>query len=98
METVIITRSKNKDKKLAALFPNGKIINFGAAGYSDYTIHNDDKRKQNYIRRHEPNEDWSNIQSAGWLSRYVLWNKPTLSESIDDINKNTRNIKFKLNI
>ena len=98
METVIITKSKNKDKKLAAIFPNGKVINFGAAGYSDYTIHQDEQRKQNYIKRHKVNEDWNNIESAGWLSRYVLWNKPTLRESIEDINKTHKNIKFKINI
>jgi hypothetical protein len=48
----------------------------------------------------EPGVAWPeyNIQSAGWLSRYVLWNKRSLRESIDDINKNNINIKFKLNI
>ena len=98
METVIIMKSKNKDKKLTASFSNGKIINFGAAGYSDYTIHHDEQRKLNYIKRHKVNENWNDIQSAGWLSRYILWNKSTIKESIDDINKNNKNIKFKLNI
>ena len=45
--------------------------------YQDYTQHKDAKRKDNYINRHAKNEDWtkSNIASAGFMSRYVLWEK-----------------------
>ena len=31
----------------------GKKLLFGAYGYSDYTIHKDEKRKQRYISRHK---------------------------------------------
>jgi lipopolysaccharide transport system ATP-binding protein len=42
----------------AIIMENGKIIHFGAKKangkpYEDYTIHHDDKRKINYLRRHK---------------------------------------------
>ena len=39
-------------KKYTAIIGK-KSIHFGAAGYEDYTIHKDDKRKELYIKRHE---------------------------------------------
>jgi hypothetical protein len=32
---------------------DNKIVYFGAAGYSDFTIHKDEARKQRYIDRHK---------------------------------------------
>ncbi|MDC0366956.1 hypothetical protein OAM67_00865 [bacterium] len=75
-------------KKFTAKFFKGtklvKTTHFGAAGYSDYTMHKDTKRKQRYINRHQKNENWNNYMSAGALSRYILWNKPTLQASLKD--------------
>ncbi len=31
----------------------GRKVSFGAKGYSDYTMHRDDDRKQRYINRHK---------------------------------------------
>lgn len=61
-----------------------KTVHFGAKGYSDYTIHKDPERKKRYIDRHKSNEDWSikGINTAGFWSRWLLWNEPTLKESI----------------
>lgn len=78
--------SKLKTKKYTAEF-NKKKIHFGASGYSDYTIHKDDDRKKRYIERHSKREDWDNIQTAGALSRWILWNKKTLDQSIIDTEK-----------
>ncbi len=67
---------------------NKKVVKFGAVGYEDFTIHKDEQRKERYIKRHEKNEDWtksSGIYTPGWWSRFLLWNKPTLKESIKDI-------------
>jgi len=69
--------------KYVAVFDDGDHTAFGAVGYEDFTTHGDIKRKQAYIRRHRKNEDWNNPKSAGALSRWILWNKPTLRESID---------------
>ena len=66
-----------------------KKIYFGAAGYSDFTKHKDVARKLRYIIRHEKNEDWSKsgIDTAGFWSYWLLWNKPTIKESYEDIKK-----------
>ena len=70
--------------KYVAIFDDGSHTSFGALGYEDYTQHGDKKRKQLYLNRHRKNEDWSNPKTAGALSRWILWNKPTLEESIQD--------------
>lgn len=85
---VSLHKSQNKTKKYVIKFydNNGKYIkstNFGATGYSDYTIHKDDDRKNRYIARHS-NEDWSDPTKAGTLSRFILWNKKTLNDSFKD--------------
>jgi hypothetical protein len=61
-----------------------KTIHFGAKGYEDYTSHQDLQRKQNYISRHKTTEDWSNPMTAGTLSKFLLWNKTSLSASYKD--------------
>lgn len=86
-----------KTKKYRAIFydKDNNILNqtdFGADGYEDYTIHKDDDRKQNYLNRHKKRENWNNPFSAGALSRWVLWNKPSLKSSWEDYKK-----RFKLN-
>ena len=37
-----------------------RTVHFGAAGASDYTQHRDPVRKQQYLARHAPREDWDN--------------------------------------
>ena len=61
-----------------------KTVHFGAAGYEDFTMHKDEERKKRYMDRHKEHEDWSDPMTAGALSRYILWNKPTLQASISD--------------
>ena len=60
-------------------------VSFGAKGMSDFTIHKDEKRKERYLARHKGmNEDWNDPTTPGALSRWILWNKPTLEASIKD--------------
>ena len=35
------------------------------------------------------NEGWTKpgVKTAGWMSKHVLWNKPTLQASVADIDK-----------
>ena len=61
-----------------------KTIQFGASGYEDFTTHGDLQRKMNYISRHQSLENWNDPMSAGALSRWILWNKTTLSVSYKD--------------
>ena len=65
-------------------------VKFGSKGASDYTKNNDVQRKERYIARHKTREDWnsSGVLTAGFWSRWVLWNKPNLLDSVNDtINK-----------
>lgn len=67
-----------------ATFDDGTVTHFGASGMSDFTKHGDEDRKERYLDRHRKNENWRDPKSAGALSRFILWNKPTLRESIAD--------------
>jgi len=66
-----------------------KKIYFGQASASDFTHHKNEERKSRYILRHQKNEDWgkSGIDTAGFWSRWLLWNKPSIKESYEDIKK-----------
>ena len=82
--------TNSKKKYMAVFYENGKKIkttHFGAAGMSDYTKHKDPARKQRYMNRHRATEDWSKPMTAGALSRFILWNKPSLKASISDYKK-----------
>lgn len=94
---VTIRPASKKSKKKFVAEVNGKSVGFGAAGYSDYTIHKDKDRRQRYITRHAAREDWTKagIRTAGFWSRWLLWNKPSIRESAKDIEKKF-NISIKL--
>ena len=88
MKSVIIKKSPKEGKKMVAIFyednKKKKTIHFGAEGMSDYTKHRDDERKKRYLKRHKKRENWNDPMTAGSLSRFILWNKPTLKASIAD--------------
>ena len=90
-DVIILKKSKNSTKKFAVIVGN-KTINFGASGYSDYTIHKDPERKLRYEMRHRPRENWTKygIRTAGFWSKWLLWNKPSLQQSILDVQKKFR--------
>ena len=96
MTEIIISKSKNKDKKYDARIDGKKTVSFGAAGMSDFTKHKDPERKQRYLNRHKSRENWNDPTTAGYLSRWILWNKPTIEESIKDTNNRFKNINIKL--
>jgi hypothetical protein len=94
LSLISIKKSPKKDKKYVASFcKNGRIkqTHFGAKGMSDYTKHKDKQRKSRYIQRHKSRENWKDPTSAGALSRYVLWGKPSFRESVADYKR-----RFKL--
>ena len=66
-----------------------KTVTFGAYGYDDYTISNDNDKKKAYLARHKPREDWtkSGILTKGFWSRWILWNKHTIPQSVSDVIK-----------
>ena len=62
---------------------------FGSKDYENYTDHGDDKRKASYLARHKANENWTKrgIHSAGFWSRWLLWNEKSLVKAARDIEK-----------
>ena len=93
---VSIKQNTSSGKKMMAILfdmnkKKIKTTHFGASGYEDYTGHQDLQRKMNYLERHEKKENWNDYMSAGSLSRWILWNKVSLNESIKDYMR-----KFKL--
>ena len=98
MTKVEISKSNRNDKRFVAVFrsDDGKKIkttHFGLKNPKRGTFidHQNDKLKENYLKRHKENENWKDPMSAGALSRWILWNKPSLKSAIDDFKK-----KFKL--
>ena len=90
-------KSDRPEKKFYIITKDNKKVYFGASGYEDYTMHKDDERKKRYIARHQSREDWSidGIDTAGWWSRYLLWNKPSIKQSYDDIKQRFSSIFIK---
>lgn len=96
IEFVKILPATQKGKKYQAIFFDSnkkkvETVAFGASGMSDFTKHKDPKRKDRYISRHEKNENWTIPNNPGSLSRWILWNKPTITASYNDYLK-----RFKL--
>ncbi len=83
--------SDKPNKKYFIITSSGKKVYFGASGYDDFTIHKDPLRKERYIKRHQTRESkyWnkSGIDTASFWSLFLLWNKPTIKASYDDIKK-----------
>lgn len=86
-----LSKSTNPKKKFMIVTPNNKIIHFGAKGYKDYIYYSKnnkikaEKKKKAYIARHSVNENFNDPNTAGFWSRWILWNKPTLLDSVIDI-------------
>jgi len=87
IKLISIKPSTRKGKKLMAEFSDGTITHFGSSPYEDFTTHKDPERKQRYLIRHQKRENWEDFKSPGALSRWILWNKPTLEASIRDYKK-----------
>ena len=94
MTEFYLEKSNLPTKKWMASYINPKsgrvkTIQFGAAGMTDFILSKGDKeRKERYIKRHSGmGEDWNDPLTAGFWSRWLLWNKPTLKASIKDMEK-----------
>ncbi len=91
-----IRKSHVPEKKWDAVFvkPDGReiVTPFGQKGYSDFTKHKNVTRRARYLNRHRGmGENWQDPTTAGALSRWILWNKPTFKASLADYKK-----RFKL--
>jgi len=74
---------------------DGRRVYFGSAINKDYTIYYREQgkdvaeiKRKSYIARHsKSNENWtkSGIDTAGFWSRWFLWEKPTKKEALEYI-------------
>ena len=96
-----IKKALNDSKKLTALFEiktskkakkfTEKKTSFGYNNpedkQNDYTKHGDIDRRNRYIIRHAKDLKTDDPTRAGYLSIFLLWNKPTLEASVKDYNR-----------
>jgi hypothetical protein len=98
MKLLSIKPSERPTKKYVATFcmcegatkccdTERKKVNFGSRGSSTFLDHKNEKKRLAYVARHRVNENFNDPLTAGSLSRYILWNKTTLSASIADFKR-----------
>lgn len=102
---VLLEVSKKYDsqnKKYDAILDDGekiKTVSFGDNRFQDFTMHRNEERKKLYIgRRSNMEKKYHNdpYKPAFW-ALHLLWNKPTISASIDDIEKNYPFLEINVN-
>ena len=86
MKLLSVKRSTRKDKKWMAEFDTDKVVHFGARGMDDYTLTKDKDQRERYRARHASGKT-AKPDTADALAYYLLWNKPTLQESIKEFKK-----------
>jgi len=91
-------RSKWVARIFNAAARRSHVVKFGARGYSDYTMHGSEARKSSYLKRHRARETWTlnggGLYTAGFWSRWILWNKPTVRQSARDLQKRYTKLKI----
>jgi hypothetical protein len=67
--------SERKDKKFCVVAPDGKTVHFGQKGYDDFTKHQNQQRRENYLNRATNIKgNWrKNKYSANNLAINLLW-------------------------
>lgn len=96
---VRVMKSSRPEKKWMARFDDGRVVHFGATGYQDYTQHKDPTRRERYSNRHpsgpgkRENHTRTGLYTAGFWAMHLLWNKPSLTASANDMER-----RFGLNI
>ena len=91
MKLISIEPLTGSKYKYLAVFkkPDGtyKKTHFGASGYTDFILSGDTKKRDAYRARHAKDLDTGDFTRAGYLSWWILWNKPSLAASIADYKK-----------
>ena len=92
-----VTKSSATGKKYTATMPSGKKVHFGAKGYQDFTQHGDEARRKNYLARHGGGgQNWGDRETAGYWSRWLLWEKPTLAGAAAALRKKGVAVKLRV--
>lgn len=96
MPKIEIKKSTREGKKLQAIltYDDGrtKTVHFGSEGMDDYTITKDKEQRSRYLLRHRKNENWNVPDTAGSLSKHILWGETTSRK------ENIRLFKKKFNL
>jgi hypothetical protein len=69
---ITVYRSNKPKKKYMVIDDNEKWIHFGLLPYEDYTKHNDEERRNKFLKRNKKWED-KPIYSPAFLSYHLLW-------------------------
>lgn len=99
----VVKLGKDDKKKFKAVFKNRKTgrergVKFGSniPFLEDYTIHKDDKRKDNFLKRFSKTiqKQKNNPLSPMFWSLNLLWNKPSYSASLKDTKDKLKNLGY----
>ena len=82
MEVILSPHNKKKWQVAIPFEGKYKKVTFGQMGSEDYTMHKDPERQRLYLARHRTRENWDDPHTAGYWSRWLLWNKPSMSQAI----------------
>jgi len=106
IELVKVEKANDGVHKFVAIFNvNGreKRTKFGAVGYGDFTIFTKEEGKEsglrhraNYNTRHKKDLRTGDVTRAGFLSVFILWNKPTVEASIIDYKRRLKSGDFSI--
>jgi len=107
MELLEFVESNKKDKKYKIVFNinnRKKTFHFGSKNSITYVEGGDEKKRENYLKRHSVREDWNNINN-GSLSAGILWgdtndlttnlNEYLKEFNIEDKRNETKNLTYK---
>lgn len=92
MKLLDVVPAKDKIHKYEAIFLQDsgrkKTVKFGAIGMMDFTKYSKTdgdlakERRELYLTRHKKTESWDKPMTPGALSRWILWEEPTLTEAV----------------
>ena len=94
---IYISESGRTNEKWKAETKGHRAVHFGQRDAGDFTIHRDEAARKAYIARHSKPENWgwTGVMTPGWLSRYLLWEKPSLDEAIAAASRKYRGVTFR---
>ena len=94
---IIIKPSSRQGKKYDAIIDNKKQIHLDKPGHQILQSIKIVKERID-IQRHKKTEQWNNPITAGFFSRWITWEKPTLKEAVSNVNNKFKNIIVKLKV
>lgn len=72
-----VVHANNPAKKWRAEFSDGKAVEFGATGYTDFTLSKNKEQRDRYRARHAKDLLVDDPITPAFLSYYILWGDST---------------------